>query len=212
MPLEGRQQLTTPHKNSSRHFNTGYLSKSGSTIRQRCHGQQTQVSQAYFFLALNCTPSTRDSLLSTCGLGIAFPLSYSWITLGFSLTRLPSCACVSFLSSLACWIFFFNSRGTLRLAQADHYVHADYYISKNSSVHTDYYVHPNRALAQHATELAAPNTARLAQLSKLRKRPAEGQTQAATLSALSTVRIKHCSSSRCRRSGQYCAVSRAAEL
>lgn len=35
---------------------------------------------------LSGTPSTRDILPSTCGLGMALPLSYSCITLGFSFT------------------------------------------------------------------------------------------------------------------------------
>ena len=35
------------------------------------------------------------------------------LTLGFSLISCPSCACVSFFSSLACCILFFSSVGTL---------------------------------------------------------------------------------------------------
>lgn len=66
----------------------------------------------YYLPRLSVTPSTRLILLSTCGLGIALPLSYSCTSCGFSLICCASCACVSFLAVRAAMICFLRSEET----------------------------------------------------------------------------------------------------
>mmetsp|Transcript_87628 Transcript_87628/g.249227 ORF Transcript_87628/g.249227 Transcript_87628/m.249227 type:complete len:205 (+) Transcript_87628:337-951(+) len=59
-------------------------------------------------------PRARSSLLMTCGLGMAFPASYCWITCGFSLIAVPSCFWFIFFASRACMIALLSDLSTVR--------------------------------------------------------------------------------------------------
>ena len=74
------------------------------------------LEEAAAFLALSVVPNVRESFDRICGDGIALPLSYSWMTCGFSLIICASCACVSFFARRAAMICFFSSLGTLHQA------------------------------------------------------------------------------------------------
>lgn len=70
-------QYTATHTDSDTWQSLGVW----STLAGTPHSRMSQCWRSdHFFLALSCTPSTRDSFDSTAGAGIAFPFSYSWIT------------------------------------------------------------------------------------------------------------------------------------
>ena len=81
-----------------------------------------QLSDWSYVPFFNTTPSTRDIFDRIWGLGMALPLSYSWIVCGFSLICCASWACVSFLSVRALMICCFSSLDTFTSAcrQAAH--------------------------------------------------------------------------------------------
>ena len=84
----------------------------------RCQPGAPAKAAPYFFaaafLALSVVPSVRESFDRICGDGIALPLSYSWMTCGFSFIICANCACVSFFARRAAIICFFSSLGTLQ--------------------------------------------------------------------------------------------------
>jgi len=53
-------------------------------------------------LLLSGTPKIRESFDKTCGLGIALPLSYSWMIFGFSFAAWANWAWVIFFAIRAC--------------------------------------------------------------------------------------------------------------
>jgi len=74
-----------------------------STQHASCTARAARLRRAYFFLVRGayfflggrgrCTPSARSSLLRMLGFGMARPLSYSPITVGFSLMARASSFC-----------------------------------------------------------------------------------------------------------------------
>eukprot|EP00656_Telonema_subtile_P035618 TRINITY_DN3958_c0_g1_i4.p1 TRINITY_DN3958_c0_g1~~TRINITY_DN3958_c0_g1_i4.p1 ORF type:complete len:140 (+),score=4.04 TRINITY_DN3958_c0_g1_i4:584-1003(+) len=64
------------------------------------------------------TPSARESLLMICWFGTAFPLSYSWTTLGATLILFASCAWVRVFTQRPCLIAVASATGHLARAWA----------------------------------------------------------------------------------------------
>ena len=109
--MQGELLSAIVHAHSIRNAMCQKMAPTGGT----CH------FLAGFFLS--CVPSIRDIFDKICGLGMALPLSYSWITFGFSLICCASCAWVKPFAVLAAMICFLSSPDTLQHDMQPQVVH-----------------------------------------------------------------------------------------